>query len=94
MNHKENEAEKKDSLTDSLHIVQKDGRFSFGWSFNEGGGTQVLTGGWPFVLPYMQTWVDNETWRAPVRLDIVIEDEPTEAATQVRAGCDFVITIF
>ena len=42
----------------------------------------------------MQTWVDNETWRAPVRLDIVIEDEPTEAATQVRAGCDFGITIF
>lgn len=43
---------------------------------------------------YMQTWVDNETWRAPVRLDIVIEDEPTEAATQVRAGCDFGITEF
>jgi hypothetical protein len=43
---------------------------------------------------YMQDWVDNETWRAPVRLDIVIEDEPTEAATQVRAGCDFGITEF
>ena len=54
----------------------------------------MLTGGLSFVLPYMQTWVDNETWRAPVRLDIVIEDEPTEAATQVRAGCDFGITIF
>ncbi len=54
----------------------------------------MLTRGLSFVLPYMQTWVDNETWRAPVRLDIVIEDEPTEAATQVRAGCDFGITIF
>ena len=27
MNHKENEAEKKDSLTDSLHIAQEDGHF-------------------------------------------------------------------
>lgn len=43
---------------------------------------------------YMQTWVDNETWRAPVRLDVVIEDKPTQAATQVRAGCDFGITEF
>lgn len=44
-------------------------------------GRNCSQGDCPFVLPYMQTWVDNETWRAPVRLDIVIEDEPTEAAT-------------
>lgn len=43
---------------------------------------------------YMQTWVDNETWNAPVRLDVVIEDEPTEAVTQVRVGYDFTITEF
>jgi hypothetical protein len=40
----------------------------------------------------MQTWVDNETWRAPVRLDIVIEDEPTEAATQVRTLRDWYLS--
>lgn len=33
---------------------------------------------------YMQTWVDNETWNAPIRLDIVIEDSPTIAQTQVK----------
>lgn len=43
---------------------------------------------------YMQTWVDNATWNAPVRLDVVIEDEPTEAVTQVRVGYDFTITEF
>lgn len=43
---------------------------------------------------YMQTWVDNEIWNAPVRLDVVIEDEPTEAVTQVRVGYDFTITEF
>ena len=43
---------------------------------------------------YMQTWVDNETWNAPTRLDVVIEDEPTEAVTQVRIGYDFNITEF
>ena len=43
---------------------------------------------------YMQTWVDNETWNAPLRLDVVIEDEPTEAVTQVRVGYDFTITEF
>ena len=43
---------------------------------------------------YMQTWVDNETWNAPLRLDVVIEDEATEAVTQVRVGYDFTITEF
>lgn len=43
---------------------------------------------------YMQTWVDNGTWNAPTRLDVVIEDEPTEAVTQVRIGYDFNITEF
>ena len=43
---------------------------------------------------YMQTWVDNGTWNAPIRLDVVIEDEPTEAVTQVRIGYDFGITEF
>ena len=42
----------------------------------------------------MQTWVDNGTWNAPIRLDVVIEDEPTEAVTQVRIGYDFNITEF
>ena len=40
----------------------------------------------------MQTWVDNGTWNAPVRLDIVIEDKPTQAVTQVKVGYDFNIT--
>lgn len=43
---------------------------------------------------YMQTWVDNGTWNAPVRLDIVVEDEPTQAITQVKDGYDFTITEF
>ena len=43
---------------------------------------------------YMQTWVDNGTWNAPIRLDVVIEDEPTEAVTQVSIGYDFGITEF
>ena len=43
---------------------------------------------------YMQTWVDNGTWNAPVRLDIVVEDEPTQAVTQVKDGYDFTITEF
>lgn len=40
---------------------------------------------------YMQTWVDAETWNAPIRLDVVIEDEPTQAITQVKEGFDFTI---
>ena len=43
---------------------------------------------------YMQTWVDNGAWNAPIRLDIVIEDEPTQAITQVKDGYDFTITEF
>ena len=30
-------------------------------SISERRRTQLLTGGCPFVLPYMQTWIDNET---------------------------------
>lgn len=43
---------------------------------------------------YMQTWVDNGTWNAPIRFDIVIEDKPTQAITQVKVGYDFNITEF
>lgn len=40
---------------------------------------------------YMQTWVDNNTYIAPFRLDIVIEDEETIGTTDVRNGIDFSI---
>lgn len=40
---------------------------------------------------YMQTWVDHGTWNAPIRLDVVIEEEPTQAVTQVKKGYDFTI---
>lgn len=40
---------------------------------------------------YMQTWVDNNTWNAQIRLDIVIEDEETVGTTDVRNGIDFSI---
>ena len=40
---------------------------------------------------YLQTWVDAGTWNAPYRYDIVIEDEPTIAKTQVQAGYDFTV---
>ena len=43
---------------------------------------------------YMQTWVDNGTWNAPIRLDIVIEDKPTKPITQVKEGYEFSITEF
>lgn len=38
---------------------------------------------------YMQTWVDNGTWKSPIRLDIVIEDNPTKPITQVKNGFEF-----
>lgn len=37
----------------------------------------------------LQKWVDKNTWNAPIRLDIVIEDKPTEAQTQVKKGYNF-----
>ena len=43
---------------------------------------------------YMQTWFDNGTWKAPIRLDVVIEDKPTQAVTQVKNGFDFTVTEF
>lgn len=43
---------------------------------------------------YMQTWVDNGTWNAPIRLDVVIEEKPTQAVTQVKKGFDFTISEF
>ena len=43
---------------------------------------------------YMQTWVDRGTWNAPIRLDVVIEEEPTQAVTQVKKGFDFTIAEF
>ena len=43
---------------------------------------------------YMQTWVDRGTWNAPIRLDIVIEEEPTQAVTQVKNGYYFTIVEF
>lgn len=43
---------------------------------------------------YMQTWVDRGTWNAPIRLDVVIEEEPTQAVTQVKNGYDFTIVEF
>ena len=43
---------------------------------------------------YMQTWVDRGTWNAPIRLDVVIEEEPTQAVTQVKKGYDFTIVEF
>ena len=38
---------------------------------------------------YLQTWVDNGTWKSPIRLDIVIEDSPTNPITQVKEGFGF-----
>ena len=43
---------------------------------------------------YMQTWVDRGTWNAPIRLDVVIEEKPTQAVTQVKKGFDFTIAEF
>ena len=43
---------------------------------------------------YMQTWVDRGTWNAPIRLDVVIEEEPTQAVKQVKKGYDFTIVEF
>lgn len=43
---------------------------------------------------YMQTWVDNNTYNAPCKIDIVIEDSPTQAITQVENGYNFTITEF
>lgn len=43
---------------------------------------------------YMQTWVDNNTYDAPCKIDIVIEDSPTQAITQVENGYNFTITEF
>ena len=43
---------------------------------------------------YMQTWVDRGTWNAPIRLDVVIEEEPTQAVTQVKKGYNFTIVEF
>lgn len=43
---------------------------------------------------YMQTWVDEGTWNSPVRLDVVIEDSPTQPKTQVTNGYYFTITEF
>ena len=43
---------------------------------------------------YMQTWVDRGTWNAPIRLDVVIEEESTQAVTQVKKGYDFTIVEF
>ena len=43
---------------------------------------------------YMQTWVDNNTYNAPCKIDIVIEDSPTQAITQVEEGYNFTITEF
>lgn len=43
---------------------------------------------------YMQTWVDNGTWNAPCRIDIVIEDRQTYPVTQVKQGFDFTIDEF
>jgi hypothetical protein len=41
---------------------------------------------------YMQTWVDNNTWNAPVRIDVVIEDNPTQPVTRVKNGFNFTVT--
>ena len=43
---------------------------------------------------YMQIWVDRGIWNAPIRLDVVIEEEPTKAVTQVKNGYDFTIVEF
>ena len=43
---------------------------------------------------YMQTWIDNNSWNAKVRLDIVIEDSETQARTDVQEGYDFTIVEF
>ena len=43
---------------------------------------------------YLQTWIDNKTWNASIRLDIVIEQSPTQPKTQVQDGYDFTIVEF
>jgi hypothetical protein len=43
---------------------------------------------------YLQTWIDNKTWNASTRLDIVIEQSPTQPKTQVQDGYDFTIVEF
>lgn len=43
---------------------------------------------------YLQTWVDAGTWDSPYKYDIVIEDTPTVAQTQVEKGYDFTVTEF
>ncbi len=43
---------------------------------------------------YLQTWIDNKTWNASTRLDIVIEQSPTQPRTQVQDGYDFTIVEF
>ena len=42
----------------------------------------------------MQTWVDSNTYNAPYKIDIVIEDSPTQAITQVENGYNFTIVEF
>lgn len=67
-----------------------------GFSINEGKMGISAYGGNAIRLAdhrtYMQTWVDNGTWNAPMRVGIVIEDVPTIAQTQVKEGVDFTIT--
>lgn len=43
---------------------------------------------------YLQTWIDNKRWNASTRLDIVIEQSPTQPRTQVQDGYDFTIVEF
>ena len=43
---------------------------------------------------YLQTWIDNKTWNASTRLDIVIEQSSTQPETQVQDGYDFTIVEF
>ena len=40
------------------------------------------------------TWIDNRTWNAPTRFDIVIEQSPTQAKTQVQDGYEFTVVEF
>ncbi len=44
---------------------------------------------------YMQTWVSSGAYKSPIRLDIVIEDEPTEGKTDIQNDVEpFTITEF
>lgn len=43
---------------------------------------------------YMQTWVNSNIYNAPYKIDIVIEDSPTQAITQVENGYNFTIVEF